>query len=104
MAENARRFVLGDVLSAPSRERLTGWMLDCKTGSERLRAGLPGAWRIGDKTGNNGKDAAGDIAFAWPAPGRPIVMAVYTQGGAPSAEQLKTVFAAVGRAVGQGLA
>ena len=42
-------------------------MLGCQTGDNRLRAGLPKGWRIGDKTGNNGKDAAGDIAVAWPA-------------------------------------
>ena len=63
-----RRFVLGKVLSPASRERLTGWMIDCKTGDNRLRGGLPKAWRIGDKTGNNGKDASGDIAVAWPRP------------------------------------
>jgi beta-lactamase class A len=101
MAENVGRYVLGDVLSPASRQRLAGWMLDCKTGADRLRAGLPGAWRIGDKTGNNGKDAAGDIAIAWPAPGRPVLIAAYTQGGSPSPEQLKSVFAAVGRTVGE---
>ena len=28
MAEDLRRIVLGDVLSPPSRERFTGWMLE----------------------------------------------------------------------------
>jgi len=42
---------LGSVLSPASRERLVGWMLANKTGAKRLRAGLPAAWRIGDKTG-----------------------------------------------------
>lgn len=104
MAANVRRYVLGDVLSSASRERLTGWLLGCQTGADRLRAGLPASWRVGDKTGNNGKDAAGDIAIAWSAPDRPILVAVYTQGGSPSDDQLKAVFAAVGRTVGQGLA
>ncbi len=27
-----------------------------------LRADLPKGWRVGDNTGDNGKDAAGDIA------------------------------------------
>ena len=67
MAGNLRRLLLGEVLSQRSREHLTGWMLNCKTGNNRLRAGLPEDWRIGDKTGNNGKDASGDIAVAWPA-------------------------------------
>jgi len=65
MAGNLRSLILGKVLSPNSRERLTGWMLGCKTGDNRLRAGLPKDWRVGDKTGNNGKDAFGDIAVTW---------------------------------------
>ncbi|MDQ2860315.1 MAG: class A beta-lactamase, partial [Pseudomonadota bacterium] len=62
MADTFRRFVFGEVLSDASRARLTGWLIGCRTGDNRLRAGLPKSWTIGDKTGNNGKDAAGDIA------------------------------------------
>src|SRR5437773_7417037 len=46
MAGTLRRFVVGEVLSPTSRQRLTGWMLDCKTGANRLRAGLPQDWKI----------------------------------------------------------
>ena len=83
MAASLKRFVLGGVLAPASRERLTDWMLACQTGANRLRAGLPASWRIGDKTGNNGKDAAGDIAVAWPRAPAPVLIACYTQGGAP---------------------
>jgi beta-lactamase class A len=44
MAATLRRLLLGKVLSPNSRERLTGWMLGCKTGDNRLRAGLPKVW------------------------------------------------------------
>ncbi len=104
MAGNLRRFLLGDVLSARSRGRLLNWMIACKTGANRLRGGLPAAWQIADKTGNNGSDAAGDIAMVWPAPDAAIVICVYTQGGMPSAAQLEAVFADIGRAVTQELA
>jgi beta-lactamase class A len=104
MAANLQRFVLGETLKPASRERLTSWMVACKTGDNRLRAGLPRDWRIGDKTGNNGKDATGDIVVAWAAPGRPIVACVYTQGGRPTPGQVDAVFAAVGREVGGRLA
>jgi beta-lactamase class A len=104
MAENVRRFLLGDVLAPGSRAQLTDWMVRCQTGANRLRAGLPAGWRIGDKTGNNGADAAGDIAIAWPRPDAAIVMAVYTQGGKPAPAQLATAFAEVGRAVAARLA
>ena len=103
MAGNLRRFLLGESLSQASRERLTGWMLDCKTGNNRLRAGLPANWRVGDKTGNNGRDAAGDIAVAWPRSGGPTLVCAYTQGGSPTAPQLASVFAEIGRMVGQRL-
>ena len=103
MAGNLRRFLLGDVLSTASREKLTGWMLDCKTGDNRLRGGLPDGWKIADKTGNNGKDATGDIAVMWPASGGPILICVYVQGGSPTPPQLQTVFADIARMVGHRL-
>jgi beta-lactamase class A len=103
MAGNLRRFLLGEVLSQRSREYLTDWMLNCKTGNNRLRAGLPGSWRVADKTGNNGKDAAGDIAVTWPSSGGPILVCVYTQGGSPTAPQLEAIFAEIGRVVGRQL-
>jgi beta-lactamase class A len=104
MAGNLRRLLLGNILSQRSREYLTGWMLNCKTGNNRLRAGLPGNWRVADKTGNNGKDAAGDIAVTWPSSGGPTLVCVYTQGGSPTAPQLEAVFAEIGRVVGRQLA
>ena len=104
MAGNLRRFVLGEVLSPDSRQRLTGWMLNCKTGDNRLRAGLPKDWKVADKTGNSGKDAAGDIAVVWPKPDRPVLIAAYVQGGAPSAPQFTALFSEIGRMVGERLA
>ena len=103
MAGNLRRFVLGKTLSPGSRERLTGWMLNCQTGDDRLRGGLPRDWKIGDKTGNNGKDAAGDLAVAWSRPDRPVLICAYVQGGSPTPAQVAAVFADVGRLAGQRL-
>jgi beta-lactamase class A len=100
MAGNLRRFILGTALSPTSREHLTGWMLGCKTGDNRLRAGLPKDWRIGDKTGNNGKDAFGDIAVTWSTRREPVVISAYTRGGAPTPRQVDDVFAGIGRYVG----
>ena len=68
--------LLGNVLTPVSRARLGGWMVSSTTGLDRLRAGFPAGWRVGDKTGTaNG--ANNDIAFAVP-PGRgPILVASY---------------------------
>lgn len=98
MAGDVRRLLLGNVLSPGARAQLTDWMISCQTGADRLRAGLPPHWRIGDKTGNNGKDAAGDLAIAWPRPDTPLVVCAYVQGGHPTPQQIATVFAAAGRA------
>lgn len=99
MAANLRHILLGGVLSPLLRERITGWMQNCKTGDDRLRGGIPKDWRIANKTGNNGKDAYGDIAVTWPMPKTPILVCVYTQGGTPTAARVKAVFADVGRMV-----
>jgi beta-lactamase class A len=42
--------------------------------------------------------------MVWPAPGMPIVVCVYTQGGTPSAPQLESTFRDIGLAVAQRLA
>jgi len=104
MAGNLRTLILGEALSPTSREHLTGWMLGCRTGDNRLRAGLPKDWRVGDKTGNNGKDAFGDIAVTWPTRGEPVLICAYTRGGAPTSRQVDDVFAEIGRFVGTHLA
>jgi beta-lactamase class A len=103
MAGNLRRFVLGEVLSADSHQRLIGWMVNCKTGDNRLRAGLPKHWMVADKTGSSGKDAAGDIAVVWPRPDRPVLIASYVQGGSPSVPQFTALFSEIGRMVGERL-
>jgi beta-lactamase class A len=100
MAGNLQKLILGNALLPTSRERLTGWMLGCKTGDNRLRAGLPKDWRVGDKTGNNGKDAFGDIAVTWVTTGEPVVICAYTRGGEPAPRQVDDVFAQIGRYVG----
>ncbi|PDT88599.1 class A beta-lactamase [Bradyrhizobium sp. Y36] len=104
MAGNLRRLVLGEALTPASRSLLTEWMVNCKTGANRLRGGLPASWSIGDKTGNNGKDASGDIAVVWSKPETPILVTAYTQGGTPNAAQIEAAFARIGRMVAERLA
>ncbi|MFS3133789.1 class A beta-lactamase [Gluconacetobacter sacchari] len=104
MAETIRTLALGDVLSAGARKTLKTWLVNCQTGRHRLRAGLPHGWIVGDKTGNNGKDAAGDIAIGWPEVGGPIVVVAYTRGGFPTEAQRAALFAGIGRHVAAVLA
>ncbi|RZJ11698.1 MAG: class A beta-lactamase [Rubrivivax sp.] len=79
MARLVQKIALGDVLERPTRECLVGWMEKTQTGLHRLRAGLPSAWRVGDKTGTytNGEllGRVNDVAVCWP-PGRaPLIVA-----------------------------
>jgi beta-lactamase class A len=106
MVNTMKRVLLGDALAPPSRERLVAWMVACTTGGERLRAGLPRDWRVGDKTGTGMNGATNDVAITWP-PGRPpVLLAVYALGAdAPQARlnaALAEVAAATGRYFAQG--
>lgn len=87
MAETLRAILLGDVLSAASRERLEGWMAASPTGRARLRAGLPGGWRVADKTGT-GESWANVVALVRP-PGRaPVLVAsFYDVANVPGAKR-----------------
>lgn len=104
MLGTMQKVVAGNVLSAGSRERLIGWLVANKTGDKRLRAGLPAAWRVGDKTGTGGNGSANDIAVAWP-PGRaPVFIAAYYTGSTISDEARSAVIAEAGRIAAAGLA
>ncbi|MFD7104348.1 class A beta-lactamase [Streptomyces celluloflavus] len=72
------RLALGNALAAADRKLLTGWMLANTTGDKRLRAGLPGNWRVADKTGTGSYGTANDVGIAWPPGQGPIVLSVLT--------------------------
>jgi len=78
-------------------------MLGCKTAYNRLRAGLPKDWRVGDKSGNNAKDAFVDIPVTWTTRGEPIVICAYTRGGTSTPRQVDDVFAEIGLYIGRHL-
>jgi beta-lactamase class A len=100
----ARLFTDETLLPADARERLAGWMRETRTGLNRLRAGIPEAWRPGDKTGTAFSEGMpnkhNDVAVAWP-PGRaPLVIAAYYEADdhyPNMREQDNAVLADVGR-------
>ena len=101
MAGNLQRFVLGDALSVASRQQLADWLIDNQTGDARLRAGLPDDWRVGDKTGSNGKDTTNDIAVLWPsAGGAPWILTSYLQGSALDDDGRNGILRRVGELAG----
>ena len=103
MLEDLDRLVLGDALSAASRERLKGWLLANRTGGARLRAGLPADWRIGDKTGSGERGTANDVGVLWPPGGAPIVVTVYLTGAGGTDEARSAAISGVARRVVEAL-
>lgn len=99
-----RAILLGTALSAASRAQIETWLANCKTGFAKVRAGLPGTWRAGDKTGAGANATSNTIAILRP-PGRaPILAAVYCTGSATAApKDLDAAQAEVGRLIAETL-
>ena len=102
MLKNIQTLVLGDALSAASKEQLTKWLVGNKTGDTRMRAGLPAGWRAGDKTGAGERGTTNDVGVLWPPEGKPIIVAIYLTETRRRAEKRNATLAAVGRAVACG--
>jgi len=99
MAATLSKLVLGTALSPTSRAQLATWMVATRTGDDRLRAGLPKGWRVGDKTGTGERGTANDIAVIWPANRAPMVMTVYLTGASGNAATKNAIIADMARAV-----
>jgi beta-lactamase class A len=97
MLADLQTLLLGQALSGASRRQLIAWLCASTTGLHMLRAGIPPAWRVGDKTGRGPRLETNDIAIVWP-PGRLplLVTAYYAESRATDAECV-AVLAEVGR-------
>ncbi len=101
MLENLQRFLVGPALSEVSRQTLIGWMLANTTGEERIRAGVPASWLVGDKTGTGSNGSTSDIAILVP-PGRaPVLLAIYISGSSLGASEASALHAELARIVAQ---
>lgn len=96
MAATMRKILVGNTLSAASKRQLINWLMNCKTGDAKLRAGLGPTWKVGDKTGLGDRGASNDAAIAWPPKSAPILIAVYYSGSAASDAKKSAVIAKVG--------
>ncbi len=91
--------LFGEVLGRASRLKLVSWMARSTTGRDRLRAGFPRDWRVGDKTGTGPNGAYNDIAFALTARRVPILISCYASGGDADGDERAEIHAEVGRIV-----
>jgi beta-lactamase class A len=103
MVDNLERIVLGNVVEATSRERVTDWLRRNTTGDTRLRAGLPKGWSVGDKTGSGSNGTTNDIAVIWPTGRKPLLVAVYLTQSKHDSDGRNAVLAAVARELAQSL-
>jgi beta-lactamase class A len=97
MLRTMQRLLLGDGLSPQSQELAVEWLMACKTGGNRLRAGAPRGWRVGDKTGSGAHNATNDIAVMLPPSGPPILAAAFYTGASGSEPERSAVLAEIGR-------
>lgn len=83
-----RKLLLGDALKPGSRAQLRDWLIANKTGGQKIRAGLPAGWQVGDKTGGGAFGTNNDVAIVWPPGRRPLLVTAYlTQTQAPLAQR-----------------
>jgi len=95
MTATMQTLLVGNALSAASREMLLNWLKNCKTGHQRLRAGLPPMWTAGDKTGTGEHGAVNDIAITWPPQRPPILIAAYMSDSQASPKTLEAAHARI---------
>jgi beta-lactamase class A len=98
MVGNLQALALGSVLSDASRKQLVEWLCETSTGKNLLRKGVPGDWRIGEKTGS-GVTMRNDVAIMWPPQRKPLLVAAYYENANADDDARAVVLAAVGRLV-----
>ena len=101
MSANIRALVLGDALSAQSREQLKRWLVGNKTGDTALRAGVPAGWTVGDRTGSGERGTRNDVGVIWPPEREPVIVSVYLTETRGPTEQRNAAIAAVAKAIVQ---
>mgnify|MGYP001557720683 CR=1 FL=1 len=97
MLRDMQVLLLGPALSSPSRRQLEQWLIGDQVGAQRLRAGFPSSWQIGDKTGSGDNGTANTIAIVWPPDRAPLLVAVYLTGATVAADARNAVHAEVAR-------
>lgn len=95
MAGLIQRLMFEDALGEPGREQLAAWSVANQTGNDRIRAGIPEGWTVGDKTGNCG-NAYNDIGIVWPPGGPAFVLTVYIDRATAERAEIDAAIAEIG--------
>ncbi len=98
MADLLQMLYEGKLLSSDSKSLLLEDLFNCKTGINRLRAGLPEGWKLAHKTGT-GRDVSGqntatnDVGVMIGPKGETIFVAVFIKGSRATMESREAVMA-----------
>ncbi|MBP7862388.1 class A beta-lactamase [bacterium] len=98
----------GDLLSKESRAVVLEDMFNCKTGTNRLSAGLPQKWKIAHKTGT-GRDIKGqntatnDVGIIVGPKGQLFYVTVFVKGSRAPIEVREALMAKIAKKAVQGL-
>ncbi|ENN86174.1 beta-lactamase protein [Rhizobium freirei PRF 81] len=101
MLDTIGLLTLGNTLSETSRDQLINWLVANTTGNNRLRAGLPKEWKVGDKTGTGNNGSYADIAVIWPPERGPVLVTTFVAEATAPAKDVEAVFAEVGKIIVQ---
>jgi beta-lactamase class A len=77
ITKSVGKILLGNVLSAQSRQQLESWMIDCEPGLDRIRAALPTDWVAADRPGTSVEEETNDYAIVRPPRRAPLLVAAY---------------------------
>ena len=100
MVQSLQKLLLGDVLEGYARALLQQWLVDSRTGDKRVRAGMPGDWKVGGKTGSGERGTACDTLIVWPTEqSAPLLVTAYLTGSQLDGAGREAVLARAGEAV-----
>lgn len=100
MVQSLQKLLLGDVLEGYARALLQQWLVDSRTGDKRVRAGMPGDWKVGGKTGSGERGTACDTLIVWPtAQSAPLLVTAYLTGSPLDGAGREAVLARAGEAI-----
>nr|WP_242607334.1 class A beta-lactamase [Comamonas thiooxydans] len=100
MVQSLQKLLLGDVLEGYARALLQQWLVDSRTGDKRVRAGMPGDWTVGGKTGSGERGTACDTLIVWPtAQSAPLLVTAYLTGSSLDGTGREAVLARAGEAI-----
>src|SRR5690606_31988340 len=98
MSRTLNTLLFGTTLRPESRHLLQSWLKACITGDNRLQAGIPSNWVVGENTGT-ARIAANDAGFVQPPGGSAVMVSVYLETDAIPAKERDQIIASVGEQV-----